>query len=218
MEAIDRVVISLDWITGLFLLSLLLLVFAKEMFYPRFLNFIILPFNNRYVVLYNKKGRLFSGFHLALSLFQMLNLALFVYLGVRGMLTEINIDDAFLFPAILAGVLVFTLLKVGLEWIGGYIFGKEKLFVSALFNKLSYLNYSSLALFGANLLLTYLVPGSIPLIGLAAFLFLLINSIGWISLLKLNQNVITSHLFYFILYLCALEIAPFLIISNLVKA
>ena len=218
MEAVDRIVTSLDWITALFLLSLLCLVFAKGWFYPRFLNFIILPFNNKYVVLYNKKGRLLSGFHVALSLFQILNLSLFVYLGAGGLLEENLMDNAFLFPVIVGGILLFTLLKVGLEWAGGTIFGQERLFLSILFNKLSYLNYSSLVLFGANLLLTYLIPGSVVLIGLAAFLFLLINIIGWVGLLKIYQNIIASHMFYFILYLCALEIAPFLIISNLVKA
>ena len=49
MEAVERMVLSNDWITGILLLSLLCMVFAKELFYNRFLNFIILPFNNKYI-------------------------------------------------------------------------------------------------------------------------------------------------------------------------
>lgn len=218
MEAVDRIMPTLDWISAIFLLSLVCLVFAKGWFYPRFMNFIILPFNNRYVVLYNKKGRLSIGFHMAFSLLQVLNLSLFAYLGASGLLGERMMENAFLFPIILGGILLFTLLKIGLQWAGGYIFHMEKLFRTAVFHKMSYLNYSSLVLFGANLLLAYLLPGSTFLIALAAVLFLTINIIGWIGLLKLFQNTIANHLFYFILYLCALEIAPLLIVSNLIKA
>jgi hypothetical protein len=218
MEAIDRVVLSKDWITGILILSLVCLVFAKSWFYNRFLSFIILPFNNKYVVLYNKKGRLMSGFHLSLSVFQMLNLALYAYLSAVVIFEEDLMQRSFLFPVILGGILLFTLAKIWIQWAGGYIFENQKLITSVVFKKLSYLNFSSLILFTANLLLTYLLPDSKTVVFIAFGLFLLVNIIGWIAILKIHQNYITSHFFYFILYLCALEIAPFLIISNMVKA
>ena len=218
MEAIDRIVLSKDWITGILVLSLLCLVFAKSWFYNRFLSFIILPFNNKYVVLFNKKGRLMSGFHLSLSIFQILNLSLFAYLAGVAIFKEDIMQSSFIFPVILGTILVFTLLKIWIQLAGGYIFENQKLISSVVFKKLSYLNFSSLILFVANLLLTYLLPGSKSVVFIAFGLFVLVNIIGWIAILKLHQNYITSHFFYFILYLCALEIAPFLIISNLVKA
>ncbi|MBC2837911.1 DUF4271 domain-containing protein [Robiginitalea sp. SC105] len=218
MEAIDRYIASNDWITGILLLALVCLVFSRGMFFNKFENFIILPFNNKYVVLYNKKGRLVSGFHIALSIFQVLNLALFIYLGGLAFAGEGRWGTLFLFPVILGGLLAFTFLKIGIQLLGGYIFSSEKLAASMVFSKLSYLNYSALLIFTANLLLTYLLPGSRVVAGVGVFLLLAINAIGWITVLKIHQKEIASHFFYFILYLCALEIAPFLIISVALKA
>ncbi len=218
MEVVTRHIASNDWVTAVLLTGLVCLVFARRLFINRFENFIILPFNNKYVFLYNKKGRLLSGFHISLSIFQMLNLALFAYLAGLALIGEARWGTWFLFPAILGGVAGFTVLKIGIQLLGGYIFNAERLAASMVFSKMSYLNYSALLLFAANLLLTYLVPrsGAVAIVGL--ILLLAVNGIGWISILKIHQKPIASHFFYFILYLCALEIAPFLIISMLLKA
>ncbi|RZW43832.1 MAG: DUF4271 domain-containing protein, partial [Flavobacteriaceae bacterium] len=54
MEPILRDSTNVDWITIIILSSILFLVLAKILFYSRFLNFVILPFNNKYIFLYNK--------------------------------------------------------------------------------------------------------------------------------------------------------------------
>ena len=124
-----------------------------------------------------------------------------------------NWGTSFVFPTILVALLVFILLKTGLQLITGYIFDRDKLVKSLIFKKISYLNYSTLVLFAANLLLTYLLPQSKTIV-LAGFgLALLVNIVGWITILKMYQKYLSSHFFYFILYLCALEIAPLVIIS-----
>ena len=218
MEALDRTVFSNDWITGILLLSLLCMVFAKELFYNRFLNFIILPFNNKYVFLYNKKGRLLTGFHLALSLFQALNIALFIILAARAWGQETSWGDSLAFAVILGGLLAFTLLKIGMQLVTGYLFERETLIHSLIFKKISYLNYSTLALFGSNLLLAYLLPQSKTIVVIGVFVALVVNIIGWITILKMHQKYLSSHFFYFILYLCALEIAPLVIISSVLNS
>lgn len=218
MEALDRTLFSTDWITGILLLCLLCMVFAKELFYNRFLNFIILPFNNKYIFLYNKKGRLLSGFHLAFSLFQALNIALFAVLAARAWGREAPFGDTLSFLVILGALGSFTLLKIGLQLTSGYLFEREKLISSLIFKKLSYLNYSTLALFGANLLLAYLIPYSKAVVVAGVFGALLVNCIGWFTILKMHQKYLSSHFFYFILYLCALEIAPLVIISFALKS
>lgn len=214
MEALERTLLSTDWITGILLLSLLCMVFAKELFYNRFLSFIILPFNNKYIFLYNKKGRLLSGFHLAFSLFQMLNIALFVVLGARAWGQDFPGGGSLGFPLVLGAILAFTLLKAGLQLATAYLFEREKLISSLIFKKISYLNYSTLALFVANLLLAYLLPYSKSIVVGGILVALLVNCIGWFTILKMNQKYVSSHFFYFILYLCALEIAPLVIVSS----
>ena len=217
MEVIQRVVPTNDWITLIFAMSLLLLVFARAFFLNRFQTFIILPFNNKYIFLYNKKGRLTHGFHIALSLFMFLNLSLFCVLAAPVLFdTELS-PEASLLLVCGGGLLIYFLLKIGMPLLGGLILEFNKISSALIFNKMTYLNYSALVMFIANLLLGYVVRDSKAIVLASISLILLINCIGWISILKIHQKLIASHLFYFILYLCTLEFAPFLIIANLLN-
>lgn len=99
----------------------------------------------------------------------------------------------------------------------GYVFNTDKLMESLIFGKATYFNYSALVMFLASVLLAYVLPGNNTIVFISIFLIILINAIGWIALLKIHQKLIALHFFYFILYLCALEIAPFLLVINLLK-
>ena len=217
MEALQRTFHSNDWITVVFLLSLFCLVFARAFFLSRFQNFMILPFNNKYIFLYNKKGRLQHGFHLALTLFGFLNLSLYLVLSGKALFGQ-DFEPGGYYLLTIGGFLAgFFLIKMGLQLAGGFILEFGDLSSSVIFKKMTYLNYSALVMFAANLLLGYVAGDSKPVVFASIFLILGINGIGWIGILKIHQKVISSHLFYFILYLCALEIAPFLIVANLLN-
>lgn len=219
MEAVARYIESTDWISAIFLLGLLLLVFAKGLFYSRFLTFVILPFNNKYIILNNKKGKLLSGFHLSLSLFQWLNLSLFGFFALQALVPDSGQwDPLVLFFILFGAILGFTLAKLLLQLACGYLFDNTKMISYLVFQKWSYLNYSTLVLFPVNLLLTYLFPGSKVLVLIGVILLFAVNIAGWANILKIHQKVISAQFFYFILYLCALEIAPVLIVTNLVNA
>ncbi|MBD0777071.1 DUF4271 domain-containing protein [Maribacter sp. ANRC-HE7] len=217
MEAILRNTITNDWITILVVLSLLFLVLAKNVFYSRFLNFIILPFNNKYIFMYNKKEKLMNWFNLFWGLFLIINFSLFIYLALNIILENDHSSKTLAFPWILGAVIVYIFLKLGLQLGNGYIFGIKKMITEVLFKKLSYFNYSGMIMFLANIILTYILLGSKPVVYVAILLILLINIIGWITILRNHQKLITSYFFYFILYLCALEIAPLILIGSYLK-
>ncbi|MBT8298124.1 MAG: DUF4271 domain-containing protein [Maribacter sp.] len=217
MEPILRNIVVTDWITILIFLSLLFVVLAKGVFYTRFLNFIILPFNNKYIFMYNKKEKLLNWFNLFFGLFLIINLSLFVYLG-RNILFDPSSDSAIVvFPLILGSLVLFLFIKFGLQMGNGFIFGTQKMITEVIFKKLSYFNYSGLIMFVANVILTYIAIGSKVVFYVAFFLILLVNVIGWIAILRNHQKFITNNFFYFILYLCALEIAPFILIGSFLK-
>jgi hypothetical protein len=69
----------------------------------------------------------------------------------------------------------------------------------------------------ANIILTYVLNDSKIVVFGSIFLIVVVNVIGWITIIKNYQKIISSYFFYFILYLCALEIAPFVIIANYLK-
>lgn len=206
-----------DWITILLLSSIVFPVLAKKMFYSRFLNFIILPFNNKYIFLYNKKEKLINWFHIFFTLFQIINFSLFVFLAGRMLRLTPKPFDFLMYAVILGFILGFILLKVILQMGNGFIFGSQRTISELIFKKLSYLNYTGLIMFVANCLLVYVAKESEIVVYVAVLLILSINIIGWITLLKNHQKFIANYFFYFILYLCALEIAPFIIIGSYLK-
>ncbi len=194
--------------------SVLFMVVAKRLFYGRFMNFIILPFNNKYVFMYNKKDKLMNWFHIFFTFFMVINFALFIYM-VRNVLLDIQQGSHPLaYLVILGGLLLFLIAKVGLQMVNGFIFGSSNVIADLIFKKTSYLNYSSIIMFFANLVLLFIIRDSSMVIYVAIFLILLVNSIGWATTLKNHQKFLANNFFYFILYLCALEITPLVVIAS----
>jgi hypothetical protein len=214
MEPLSRALPSLDWITLVIILSLLFLAISKRFFYSRFLNFMILPFNNKYIFMYIKKDRLFNSFQVFFTLFQLFNFALFIYQG-SVVLTDASINHSLLTYLVILGILLlYYLAKIMVQMGSGYVFNNSRVISELIFKKLSYLNYSGLVMLVANCILAYISQDSKLVVYAAIFLILLINVMGWITLVKNHQKLITNYFFYFILYLCALEIAPLVLIVN----
>ena len=214
MEPIAKTINTVDWITIVLFTSVLFLVIAKSLFYGRFLNFIILPFNNKYLFMYNKKDKLLNWFHVFFTIFQLLNYSLFLYLVKDILFATEHTAYPYVYAIILGFLILFLLIKILLQMGNGFVFNNSKIISEFIFKKLSYFNYSALIVFLANIMLTYVVEGSKTVVFTSIFLIILINAVGWYMIIKNHQKYITSHFFYFILYLCALEIAPFVIIVN----
>jgi len=217
MEPILRTAQTADWITIVLLLSLILLVLAKGLFYGRFMNFIILPFNNKYIFMYNKKEKLFNWFHIFFTIFQIINFALFVFFAREVLFSTEKAPYPLMYPVLLGCITIFVILKITVQLANGFIFGSSKTISELIFKKLSYLNYSGIVMFVANVLLAYVLKDSKTVVFTAIFLILFINIAGWVTMLRNHQKFITKYFFYFILYLCALEISPFIIIGSYLK-
>lgn len=217
MEATNRFVENFDGITIIMVISLLMVAIAKTLFYNRFTNFIILPFNNKYISLYNKKDKLVNWFHIFFSVFQLLNFSIYIYY-ISKILFEGGTQDYLLSIFLILSLLILYLLsKILLQLGGGIIFNNHRVIVELIFRKLTYLNYSGIIMLIANIILSYIIPNSKIVLFISIFLIGLINLIGWVRIIKNYQILISGYFFYFILYLCALEIAPFVIIANYLK-
>jgi len=203
VEPLLRHIENIDWITILIFSSLLLIVVAKNTFYNRFLNFIILPFNNKYIFMYNKKEKLMNWFHIFFTFFQVVNFSLFLYLSWNVFFKSLEEPDLnqYLYPIILASLILFLIAKVFLQLGNGFIFNSNKTISELIFKKLSYLNHSGLIMFLANVVLSYVYKDSKAVVYVTFFLILLINGIGWVTLLRNHQKFIANNFFYFILYL-----------------
>jgi len=67
-----------------------------------------------------------------------------------------------------------------------------------------------------NVLLLYAITPTKWLLIISIGLIILINSVGLVTTFKNHQKLILNNLFYFILYLCALEIGPYLILYKII--
>ncbi len=217
MEPVQRVINNIDWITAIIFSSILFMVIAKNLFYNRFLNFIILPFNNKYIFMYNKKDKLLNWFNIFFTIFQLLNFSLFIYLAWNILSNSENDQYFVVFSIILGFLFLFLFGKILLQMGGGFVFNNNKIISEFIFKKLSYLNYSSIIMLAANIIITYVLKDSKMVVFVSIFLIVVVNVIGWITIIKNYQKLISGYFFYFILYLCALEIAPFIIIANYLK-
>ena len=217
MNPIYKTVESFDWMTIAILLSLVIIALAKYMFQTRFLSFLILPFNNKYIVLYNKKGRLFSWFHVLMTLFQLINLSLFIFLAWKVFSKDTSIDPIPIFALIFALVGGYQITKGLLQSVKGFVFNTQDLVAEIIYTKLTYLNHSSLIMLISNILLIYVLQDSKTVIYITIILVFSINTIGLANLLKNYQKVLVPNIFYFILYLCTLEIAPLVVIGSYLK-
>ncbi|WP_421824111.1 DUF4271 domain-containing protein [Flagellimonas oceanensis] len=217
MEPIEKTITSLDWMTLTLFMALVVLALGKYLYHRKFLNFIILPFNDKYILLHNKKGQFSHWFHLLLTVFQLINLSLFIFLVSKSFELipfEKNITTYFI---ILGALTLFELVKFLLQMLTGIVFNSLSLIGGLVFSKVSYLNYSSIAMAIANILLIYITTDSKTIIYVAISVIILINGIGGIKLLKNHQKALFPYFMYFILYLCTLEIAPLVLIGSYLK-
>ncbi len=218
MNSILREVGNTDWITIVILISVVFAIVAKSMFYSRFLNFMVLPFNNKYLFIYNKKDILLNWFHIFISAFQVMNLTLFIFYAAN-IIFEAELAANPVNYLIIFGLLVlFFVLKIFIQLGNSYVFENQKTITEIIFKKISFMNFSGLFLFLANILLTFILPGSKWIVLGGILLVFVVNLVGWITILKNHQKYISSYFFYFILYLCALEISPYALIVYYVKA
>jgi len=211
MEPILRATENIDWVTILIFSSIIFLVVAKSMFYGRFLNFIILPFNNKYIFMYNKKDKLLNWFNIFFTIFQIVNFSIFVYLAWSILGENGPGSSPYVYPIIFGALFLFLLVKVVMQLGGAFIFGTAKTISELIFKKLSYLNYSAIIMLLANIILSYIAKNSEIVVYSAILLIFVVNAIGWVTTLRNHQKFLAFNFFYFILYLCALEIAPLVI-------
>ncbi|MGH2667313.1 DUF4271 domain-containing protein [Flavobacterium sp.] len=208
IELIPRIVENRDWVTVLFIIALLLVAITKSAFENRFSDFVNLLINNKYLKIYKDNSNLMSWFTILLFVVQLISLSFFVLmvLSYLGYTTKTNWIS---YIQILTFLSFFVLSKFLIEKIIATSFNIESFIEQFNLFKVSYRTYIGLLLLPLNIVLFYTdLMNTYLIMGVLAIL-LVINSITYLVSLKNYQKLLLSKLFYFILYICALEIAPY---------
>ena len=210
-----REILSNEWFTILIVTSIALVATVKLMFTTRFNNFVTLIGNSKYLKIHSREQKFFEFFDGILFLNLIISITLFIMLIVRSQSNTLEINMHF-FLKVSIGLGALFLIKILVERLLGSLFEIDPLIDSYLFQKISYRNYLGLILIPINILLIYTISPSKTVIYVIIALLLLVNLVGIVTTIKSHQKLLINNLFYFILYLCALEISPYIILYKLI--
>lgn len=210
-EAVERIFISKDWITIVLMIVLTLVILNKTKYSDRFYKLKYILLNNSYINSYEKSSPLvFNIFNIIFFVIATLTLSLVLFIALNLYYYDSISYDFLFFLKTLFYVSFFTILRIVLGFLLGSLFEKEREQRYFTFLKISYLGNFSLIILPLTAI-HFFTESTTFTHFLLIFSFLLFLYY-YVLLLKNNQTVIFRNSFYFILYICTLEIAPFLII------
>ena len=212
MQLVERSIESQDWITLVLVGCFVILGFVSVGYKKRFEDFIRIPISNNFFIAKDKTDEIKHPFNILLFCVQIVSISLFAFLffSLEG---ELNSN---LFFQIIIGVFSFVLIKLFIEKMIGTIFSIERILYPYLFKKMTFTNYLSFFIFLMNLIFYFTFKPSLNTLFIFTTIFLLFYSIIIYLSLKNYRTLLLSNLFYFILYLCTLEISPYIILYKAV--
>lgn len=203
-----RIVENKDWVTLVFIMSFGIIALTKSVYENRFEDFIKLIYSNKYIRIYRDSSHLMGMFSISLFFVQIISFSFFIqlllsYFGYASKTDWVQFIQIFTF------VIYFILSKFLIEKIIATSFNVEEFVEQFNLQKVTYRTYIGLLLLPVDILLFYYdsIFKNIPL--LIFYIILGINVLLYLVSIKNYRNEIFSKLFYFILYLCTLEIAPY---------
>ncbi|WP_299398558.1 DUF4271 domain-containing protein [uncultured Gelidibacter sp.] len=210
-----RDVISYEWFTIFMVLGLIFITIAKVSYTNRFIDFLGVFGNSKYLKIYTKDQKFIDVFDALLFLNLIISISIFGYLSFLTLGTTKTFELA-VFLKFIFGIGTLALIKILAERLIGSVFEIDRLIDTYLFQKISYKNLTGIILLPINALLLYTLQPSELIIMAVILILLLINIVGFITSFKIHQKTVINNIFYFILYLCALEIGPYLILYKII--
>ncbi|SEF75995.1 DUF4271 domain-containing protein [Flavobacterium urumqiense] len=203
-----RTIENNDWATLLFVLSFGTIAITKSIFENRFGDFANLIFSDKYIKVYRDSSHLKSGFTISLFFVQVISLAFFIQLSLSSFGKALKTDWV-LYIQIITFLIFFILSKYLIEKIIATAFDIEEFVEQFNLQKVTYRTYIGLFILPINIILFYYNSLSPNIVFVFIAVVIAANVISYLISIKNYQNLILGKLFYFILYLCTLEIAPY---------
>lgn len=206
-----------DWILFFFIIIFSLLAIVKWLYKERLFNLATIYFSKRYFLKYGKENQpIFNWFNAVLFFIQSVIIG-FLFLAYCIFYKPEIIQQNSL------QLLLKTSLFVSLFFLVRYVVGKALAVIFEINKQHEYLTFAKISYLYSSILLIIPFTFSIFYIktyNLLAFhftitLFSILLIIRYVVIFNNNNKIILSRLFYFMLYFCALEIAPILLALKL---
>lgn len=213
LELHNRIILNKDWATILFLFSVGVIAINKAISSVQFNEFIRLGYSDKYTKMYRDSSNLKSAFTLSMFGIQLISFSFFILL-VLNQFGKAQKTDFITYIQIFTFLSVFILSKFLIEKIIATAFKMEEFNEQFNLLKVNYRAYFGLILIPINIILFYNSFDSNLFFWILLVALFIINMATYLVALKLYQNLLMRKIFYFILYLCTLEIAPYYFIYN----
>ncbi|NNE31602.1 MAG: DUF4271 domain-containing protein [Winogradskyella sp.] len=208
--------ITHNWFTVFTVLSLALIVAAKFVNTFRFNDFLLVVSNSKYLKIYSKDQKFIDVFDSFLFVNLAIGLSIFIYFFYSTLISPLpfNLID---FVKLIFTVSTVIIIKTLLERLIGSLFEIDDLIDNYLFQKTTFRNYSGLILLASNLYLIYVGTHMAIVLSVTVCLICIVNFLGFFSSFKSYQKALIPNFFYFLLYLCALEIGPYVLLYKVIR-
>ena len=207
--------ILFDGFTIIILLNIIIVTIAKALNNSKFKQFIFIYLNNSFLKFNTNNNSFLSSFNSLLNINYLISLS--VYISIIKSYSSYGINNNFeisIFFKTLLIVIVFVYAKYLIELLVGWAFSISKFIVTFNLQKNNFNKLIGIIIILLNSLTIYSFPNSMTFIKMSIFFVISLYLIGLYKVIRLNDNLILSNMFYFILYLCTLEIVPILFFIN----
>ena len=212
MQAIEKIDISTNWVTLIFMVLLLCVFLLKGFHRTKLKEYFFAFFNKGFIASeIEERTSALNRFSVVLFFFTNVIFGLLTFLLINYFAREGFLEISFFWKTLLVFGGYLTVKRI-LEKLFVILFSMHTQTVSFLTAKNIYTHTIGLWVFPTLILFYYTaLPKKIFLV---FFTLLIIMKLG--LLVVNNKNLILSKLFYIILYICAFEIAPLFILFKLI--
>ena len=207
--------ILFDGFTIIILLNIIIVTIAKTLNNSKFKQFLLIYLNNSFLKFNSNDNSFLSSFNSLLNVNYIISLSVYISILFSYNLYGFNNNfEISIFFTTLIFIIAFIYTKYLIEILIGWAFNIRKFVVSFNLQKNSFNKLIGIIMILLNSLAIYSFPNSIIFIKISIFFVISLYLVGLYKVIRLNDNLILSNMFYFILYLCTLEIVPILFIIN----
>lgn len=211
MQALEKITYSNSWITILLLLLFASIVLLKTINAKKLKEIFFAIINFTLIEDEDLEGSsFFDIFQIVIFLFSLSTISLLVY-KIKLYYSSDNSGNITSFLTFFGGLLFYFLIKRIFEYALSLLFLMKNNLQFFMISKTDYLYSISFLLYIAMILCEYANINEIYVFCFAVFLL----AVRFVFILIRNKKLIFNKLFYFILYICALEIAPLFVLFKL---
>ena len=213
-EAKEIIYQNNDWITLVLLVVFTLLTISRVLFKDRLFHGNTFFLSKKYLSIYytKEKGKILSLYQSLLFVVRLLVLSLMFYLIYRYYQDNVSTNGFRSYLIIILGLGCYIIIIRLIGQLLAYLFDFKNEYGKINYDKVNYFNNLILWLLPFLIFSIYLTKYEDLLLKISFLIFVGLLILRYSLVLLNNKKFIFNNLFYFILYLCALEIAPLIII------